>query len=237
MRRKSPVLVIVTVIIVLIVLCCGLLSFGAYFAFRRIMPFAGCMISFQAVQGSVLDYARDHKGKLPDADKWQDEVAPYYSKYLTRTKMRRQKFVKFPGADDQWGCMDGEGNVETGIAFNEALSGKQLDSIKDPATTALVFEIPHASRNAHQPYKDLGSNGPQIFSGAPRPWMVCYVERGMSNLNNNDGFKMDVRDDNDSDSSDSDSTDSNTKASPKGAPAKAAAHAKKPNPDVPGDGG
>jgi hypothetical protein len=177
--KKSPAVLILSIIIGLIVLCCAGIGGFAYWGWRKVMPMAGCMINFQEVQVAVLDYAHGHHGKLPDADKWQDEVSSYYSTEEEKAKLNKQKVFQPLDPNGEWGCIDGD--PKTGMAFNADLSGKDLDSIKDPESTPLIFEIPNPTRNANQPYKYSSTNTPKMF-GSPRPWMVWYVERDMNNM-------------------------------------------------------
>ncbi len=190
-----------------------------YWGFRKVMPLAGCVVNFQDVQMAVFDYADAHNGTLPDAAKWQDEVSPYYEKEIKRQGLNNQHMIKPLDPNGAWGCE--QGDQQTGMAFNDDLSGKKLSSIKDPTFTALIFEIPNGSRNAHQKYEFAGTNGPKVF-GNPRPWMVYYAARGMSNMGSKSEFSASTgsSDDNSDDSSsnskdDSSGTDTGTDSSKK----------------------
>lgn len=179
------------------------------------MPIASCMINFQDVQLAVLDYADAHKGVLPDADKWQDEVAPYYEKEVTKHGMNKQNMIKNLDPNGVWGCENGD--QQTGMAFNSDLSAKRVDSIKDPSSTVLIFETPTGSKNANQKYKNLGINGPKVF-GSPRPWIVYYVERGLSNMGSKTEFNVSSGSgDDNSDDSSGDSKDSSSPSESGGA--------------------
>jgi prepilin-type processing-associated H-X9-DG protein len=77
----------------------------------------------------ILQYAQDHDEKLPDADRWVDEIMPY---------VKSQAFFRDPSAPEQ----------EWSYAFNRALSGVRRGDIKGPAATVLVFESTAGVKNA-----------------------------------------------------------------------------------------
>ncbi len=86
---------------------------------------------------AITLYAQDHEVRLPDADKWVDEVLPY---------VKDRALFRDPLAP-----------VRTyGFAFNRALSRKSLAVIESPATTVLLFESTKGVKNA----SDLGKSIP-----------------------------------------------------------------------------
>lgn len=90
-----------------------------------------------------LMYAADHEGRLPDADTWMDDLAPY----VNNTEVYKSPLA--PG-------------LEYGYAMNEALSGKPLDVIGNLAETVLFFESNLGTRNA--------VGGPEAIADRAQRW-------------------------------------------------------------------
>ena len=78
---------------------------------------------------AIIMYAQDNDQKLPDADKWVDEIMPY---------VKNEAVFCDPAAPD----------LKYGYAFNRALSGARLGGIKDPLATVMVFESMTGVKNA-----------------------------------------------------------------------------------------
>jgi hypothetical protein len=154
----------------------GLLVGGGFWAFNKGKGMVACAMAFENVRDATLDYAKDHKGKLPPAEKWMDEVRPYYQKELDRMPDKDgTKVIGIMPATGAWSCDNGEGG-RTGIAFNKALSGKKVDDIKNPETTYLIFETPTASENLTMAYEDQSKeSSPKIFNEA-RGWFKAPVK-------------------------------------------------------------
>ena len=85
----------------------------------------------------ILMYAQDNDMKLPDADKWVDEIMPY---------VKNEAAFRDPAAPD----------LKYGYAFNRALSGVLMTSLEDPAMTVLLFESTTGTKNA----ADTGTSVP-----------------------------------------------------------------------------
>ena len=137
-------------------LCClggaALLGGGAYFGMKVAGPMVECMMSAEFLQKAVVAYAEDNGGKLPAADKWQDQVKPYYERIMSTKgdKMKGSPFKPF-AADGDWGCKL-DNDAHTTFAFNTALSGKKLDDIQNKSETVLFFEVDKSGRNVNQKY-------------------------------------------------------------------------------------
>ena len=159
--------------------CClgfiGLAVFGGVKLWGNFAPQLECVIAFTEVQTAVLDYA-DKEGHLPNAEKWQDEVAPYL-KSLQEVTGKDQGPFKAMAPDVEW-CCENPKSGRTGMAFNAELSGKKLSEIKNPESTALIFEVEKVGRNLTEPYKPRPQfSSPQIL-GEHRGWIVMSVQRG-----------------------------------------------------------
>jgi prepilin-type processing-associated H-X9-DG protein len=89
----------------------------------------GCLSNLRQIAAAAHMFARDHDGRLPDADKWMDELAPY---------LNNEAILKCPAAPD----------LEWGYAMNAALSGEALAAIPDPEKVVLFFDSKLGTRNA-----------------------------------------------------------------------------------------
>jgi len=89
----------------------------------------GCISNLRQIAAAAHMFAFDHDRRLPDADKWMDELAPY---------LKNEAILKCPTAPD----------LEWGYAMNAALSGKALAAIPDPEKVVLFFDSKLGTRNA-----------------------------------------------------------------------------------------
>jgi len=112
---------------------------------------ASSMSNLKQIALATLIYAQAHKDRLPDADRWADEVLPYLigpqASPADRERVTKGLF-RDPSAP--------EGQNWT-YAFNRNLSGRLLSSIKDPSNTVLVFESTTSVKNA----ADVGASVPR----------------------------------------------------------------------------
>lgn len=122
---------------------------------------------------AVLDYAHSHGGRLPDADRWVEEIAPVLS---AGSPQLLRSFMQDPAAPTQ----------PYGYAFNRSLSGVNLAAIKYPANVALVFESALGRRNA----ADTGASVPSpgryhggshfVFADGQARWVRSGVKVSFS---------------------------------------------------------
>ena len=84
---------------------------------------ATCLSNVKQLSLGILMFADDHQGKLPDADRWADEIMPY---------IKNKNIFHCPSQSEK--------DVIGGYAFNRALSGKNLAEINDPSQLVLIFE-------------------------------------------------------------------------------------------------
>lgn len=176
-RKKSNTLIwmIVGACILLPCIVCGVGGGWFWSLFKNsIAPIATCSIAFESVRDGVKDYAHDHDGKLPNAETWQDDVKSYYAKSAASMKDQSGPFP-IMDANGEWGCKQDDGTM-TGMSFNEALSGKKLEDIKEPSSTVMIFESPKAQRNAHSKYTELTKSTSPMMMGKHRGWFYIHVE-------------------------------------------------------------
>ncbi|MCW5942047.1 MAG: hypothetical protein KIS66_07430 [Fimbriimonadaceae bacterium] len=173
-RGRANWIVITLAALALLCLCCG---GGALWCGRNAMPIAGCMATYGFVSAAVDDYAKDHDGKLPPADKWQEALAPYYSKVSAQENVPQgNPFINIEFADigKPMGCVE-SGRVVSGMAYNTKVAGKKIADIKDPRTTPLFFEVPEAKMDLALEYTDQNAaQAPKMFF-QPRGWLVLNV--------------------------------------------------------------
>ncbi|MDQ2687765.1 MAG: DUF1559 domain-containing protein [Armatimonadota bacterium] len=103
------------------------------------------MSNLKQITLAIMQYAQNHKGRLPDADRWTDEILPLFLSPKGGSQSSPSELEHFatslfrdPAAP--------EGLAWT-YAFNRNLSGLQLSRLKDPANTVLVFESTTGVKN------------------------------------------------------------------------------------------
>ena len=175
-RQKSKTNAIVWWIVGAVAFCCVLpgvfLGGAAFWGVGKVKNFAGCMFQFQDVQKGILKYASEHKGKLPNAKTWQDDVRKDYI-----ASMRPQEQLgPFKESDPNgiWGCTD-DNQQMTGIAFNSELSGKNIKDIKDQTAAILIFETQRAEMNLADKYQALDFEKSPLIFNKHRGWLVSPV--------------------------------------------------------------
>ena len=193
--RKDRTLTVVILIIVGLILFCGcgvaiLGYFGWGFMKKATGPIIGCTINFEATRDAVLEYAKDHGGRLPKAATWQDDVRSYVVKNLKRDRdiqnVQNVLDAKVMNPDGDWGCFISETQT-TGIAYNSEVAGKLLTEIADPYATVLIFEMEKPAKNAARKYEPLPMmSSPKMF-GQPRGWIRYPVTGEMQGIQGNNG--------------------------------------------------
>lgn len=179
----------------LLVIILGIVGgFACYNLMKNtVMPLGSCMVAYEEVQKSFEAYAKDHDGRLPKAETWEDDIRPYYAK-MDMTHSEKDEFVglkieKMP-LNGPWGCKVNEKET-TGMAFNKDLSGKKLADIQNKDSVVLIFEVPKSGKNLNMPYQPRSSaDAPRLF-GQPRGWMYIMLSgrNPYSNSNSKIGSK------------------------------------------------
>ena len=175
--KKNNTGLIIGLVIGGIFLCCiipvGALFGGGLWAFKKIQGTAGCMFTFSTVQRAVELYEKDHGGKLPKAETWQDDLRVYYRK--SQPAQNQTGPFSAASAEGEWGCKESDGTM-TGMAFNTDLSGKDASKIADAVNQVMIFETDRPSKNQHAKYKKLDPVlSPKIFN-KPRGWFFINCE-------------------------------------------------------------
>lgn len=121
-----------------------------------------CLSNLSQLALAALIYTQDHDGRLPDAEQWVDDLFPYVA---------NAAIFKCPGAPD----------LEYGYAMNEALSGRQLQSLAAPAEAVLFFDSDLGKRNAAAGLEALAKPGRHLggynccFADGHAKWMHAGV--------------------------------------------------------------
>jgi len=183
-RRNTTLIVVLILLGVILLLCAGCAGFVFYFL-KKSGSFIGCITHYQLALQATKSYANGHDGKLPDAAKWQDEIAPYYQ---TKGKTSNS-IIDFGNADGNLGCAGGPGGPATGMAFNSELSGKKLNAVINEQTPIIFFEVPlkdpNKFKNLHEPFKMLLGKSPQTIMGQPRDWLWIDLYGNLHGSNQN----------------------------------------------------
>lgn len=187
---SNKTLKIVLIIVgVFLLLCIGAFA-ACFFGMKKLMnvggDMIGCVMSPEMSVVALEAYAEDHDGKLPPADKWQDEIMPYYQRLYDKRSAELAEMENNPITKGMFvlikpgeplGCKTGE--TETGFAFNSDLSEAVWADIEDPSSTPLIFEVSTKRYNANEPYAEKPeSESPQIM-GDRRGWLIFHVDGSM----------------------------------------------------------
>lgn len=178
------------VLVCILVPCIGFVVLGGVmwnFGKNTVFPVVTCAIGFELVRDGIKEYAKEHDGKLPNAETWQDDVRPYYKASLKKDTAEFGPFEPM-SPEGAWGCKV-EGDQYTGMAFNSDLSGKKLAEIEDKERTVLIFEIEKATTNAHEPYKARPRTTSPKMMGEHRGWVEVPVEGELEGIEVKSGTK------------------------------------------------
>jgi hypothetical protein len=191
--KNTGVNLVLIILAVFVGFCCLLMIGGGVMARRMagpLMSTAECGMTLGFTEEAVNAYVAKN-GHYPDSEKWQDEIQPFYaeieqkfSKKLESKKNENLKnFFKIPKANEPLVCKTGE--VVTGFAFNDELSGKKPDDIKDKSTVVL-YEVLNPAKNAHGKYNPAEAfSGPEIF-GTKRDRLTTSISGGKAEFNLDD---------------------------------------------------
>ncbi len=168
-----------TAVILVLAMCLVFIIIGAFFVkgvFGQVTKTVNCVAMFELADNAVMAYSKEHGGKLPKAETWQDDIRPYYDRLYK--KMRSDEdlppFMMPPASVDQLQCQ-WEGQT-TGIAYNVDMSQVEVSKIKDPTTTVLLFETEKTGKNLALKYvAKPKSKAPKVMYNE-RDWIVYYIE-------------------------------------------------------------
>lgn len=170
--RTGLIITIIAAVLGIPCIGCILVAFWFRGFADKNLGFVKDIMTIEVVRESLFLYAEDHQGKLPQADRWQDAIAPYYKK-----AQQQMDIGPFKVADITKPIVFSSegGKVLTGLAFNEELSKAVLKEIKNPDSTVLLFEIEKPALNATRRYKPLpDEKSPKIF-GESRGWYKLTI--------------------------------------------------------------
>jgi hypothetical protein len=182
-------MIVIFIILGLIAFCViGIVAlgfFGMRFASRTVGPMVGCVTNFEFTREALLDYAKDHDGRLPKAETWQDDVKEYVRRRLKEMEDVPMMDFKSMKADGDWGCYVDETKM-TGMAFNSDYSGKLLSEVESALTSPILFEIESPRRNASEKFKVRDPETAPKFMGQSRGWIKVPL-RGEVDIEMKDG--------------------------------------------------
>ena len=95
-------------------------------------------LNLKQIALGIIQYTKDHDEKLPDADKWADEIMPY---------IKSVAVFHDPSAPD---------SQKWSYAYNSTLSHQPLSKLDNPAGTVMLFESTAGTKNA----SDAGQSVP-----------------------------------------------------------------------------
>ncbi len=100
---------------------------------------AACLSNIKNLTIAAQAYAMEHDDRLPEADRWVEELRPY---------INNEAILK---------CPDDESEALSSYAMNQTLSGKSLGEIEDPASVVLFYETASPGENPVGGEDDLAS--------------------------------------------------------------------------------
>lgn len=145
-----------------------------------------CIFTISTLNKSMKEYVQD-KGKFPDADKWQSELAPYYNK---SSKSFKDEMKDAPGplkgmgdvADISMPVACNTSGTKTFISYNSEIAGKEMKDITDKDDTAMFYEDLVEKINASAPFKPKDFKDSPRMMGQPRGWYVVVVSGDMQTV-------------------------------------------------------
>lgn len=178
--------------LIFIAIGCGLLCLtGIFFSVVKIQqgvaamrPVAGCMLEATALRDALVNYANRHQGRLPSGETWTSDIREEFLRRRTELisldlTLRGQKDLKWSPDAGPWGC-DNKGRLQA-FQFNADLAGSDLNSIKNPQKTVLVFETPNTT-NQTLKYERRGDRTQPEVLGQLRDWIVIPVVGRMQDI-------------------------------------------------------
>lgn len=166
--------------------CVGIVAFGAmtWAVMGQVKDLTPCIFTLETLNQSLRDYV-DEKGTYPSAEKWQDELTPYYQKHY---KSHMKEMEDVPGPMKGFASMaditgdlscNSKNSPKTFIALNAEVAGKKRADFKDPSETIVFFESTSEGRNITEKYvkKDI-KDSPKMM-GEPRGWYQINLDGNM----------------------------------------------------------
>lgn len=193
-QKKSNTTTVILVILAICAVCCilgvGGFAVVGYMGFNKAKGMVACAIGFEEAGKAMQAYADDHKGTLPKAENWQEDIRPYFAKQLKQDEDQGAKLFGSFDAQGVWTCKDDGGGPGTGIAFNSDLSGAKLADIKNKSTTIVLFEVPKNGTNLNEPYVELSESQSPRVAGSPRGWFTVNANFKMPQNKTKNGINF-----------------------------------------------
>ncbi|MBS1714739.1 MAG: hypothetical protein JST30_10435 [Armatimonadetes bacterium] len=176
--NKACLIAVVMVLLLCVVAC----AVGAFFfknVFNQGTATLRCAVMFKTAHDATLAYAKEHGGKFPKAETWQDDIKPYYERLVAKidkeldSKQLRQMMGP-PAAGEPLEC-ESDG-VKTGIAYNSEIADKPVASFKEPTKTVMFFETQTTGQNVHMKYFEQPKAKRPKFMDEQRDWIIFYIE-------------------------------------------------------------
>lgn len=176
--KKTNTTTVVLIVLGVCAVCCVLAVVGlggaAWFGFSKVKGMAACAMGFEEAREAMRAYAQDHKGMLPPAKSWQDDIQPYFARVAEKNADGR-KFIGAWEPSGEWACVN-DNAPKTGIAFNSELAGKKVNDIKNKGTTILLFETEQPGKNVSMPFEEKSDENSPKMMNKPRGWIKVPVE-------------------------------------------------------------
>jgi hypothetical protein len=173
-KKNNTLLILVIVFAVIAVCCVGGFAVMGYFGFqaaKQVMPVGECVMNFENMRDAMYAYAKDHEGKLPPAENWEDEVRQYYAAEVKKENLEENPFISLMPIDGPWGCRLSD-EARSGMAYNLDVAGQELEKLA--RNTILVFEVPQPGEDLALKFESQGDSGEVVF-GEKRPFMEMPV--------------------------------------------------------------
>jgi len=174
-KEGSRTGLIITIIAAVVgIPCIGCVILGLWFKgfAGKNLNFVNDIITIDVIREALFLYADEHQGKLPQADRWQDAIGPYYAK--AQKQMDSGPF-KVSDITKPIEFLSDGGKVRTGLAFNQELSKVSLKDIKNPESMVILFEIEKPALNATSVYKPMPDETSPKMLGERRGWYKLTV--------------------------------------------------------------
>lgn len=163
---------------------CVLMLFSCYnvmrIEFRGMEVGNSCVVTADMLHASVLAYAEENNGQLPDSESWIEQISPYYqrvyNKFTTDFEQDGRWYAPLkpmePGGEPTCEFLEGVSR----ITFNAELAGSQIGDVEDPEATALLFETEEQSDTFSLPYTEQPEDEAPRVMRVTRDWIVKTVQ-------------------------------------------------------------
>lgn len=185
--RKQGTNPLVWILVAFAAFCCvGIIAFGAmtFAVMGQVKDLTPCIFTLDTLDRSLKDYVAD-KGAYPSADKWQDELAPYYDKHYKDHVKEMQDvpgpmkgFAEMADIKAELSC-NSKTSPKTFIAFNPDVAGKKRTDFTDPSKVIVFFETTSTGRNITEKFVARDFKDSPRMMGEPRGWYEMDLEGQM----------------------------------------------------------